>query len=53
MERLQTSGADGMIFLFERCSSSDDEDDEGNVFLDVTVEHWLPIIPAIGLFWEF
>jgi outer membrane receptor protein involved in Fe transport len=30
-----------------------DEDDEGNVFLDKSVEHWLPIIPAIGIFWEF
>jgi len=30
-----------------------DEDDDGNVFLDRTVEHWLPIIPAIGIFWEF
>jgi len=30
-----------------------DEDDEGNVFLDRSVEHWLPIIPAIGLLWEF
>jgi len=26
-----------------------DEDDDGNVFLDRTVEHWLPIIPAIGV----
>ena len=30
-----------------------DEDEEGNVFLDRTVEHWLPIIPAIGVLWEF
>jgi len=30
-----------------------DEDDEGNVFLDRTVDHWLPIIPAIGVLWEF
>ena len=30
-----------------------DEDDEGNVFLDVAVEHWLPIIPAVGISWEF
>ncbi|MBT8053697.1 MAG: TonB-dependent receptor [Xanthomonadales bacterium] len=30
-----------------------DEDDDGNVFLDVAVEHWLPIIPAVGIFWEF
>ena len=30
-----------------------DEDEEGNAFLDRTVEHWLPIIPAIGIMWEF
>ena len=30
-----------------------DEDDDGNVFLDRSVEHWLPIIPAIGILWEF
>jgi outer membrane receptor protein involved in Fe transport len=30
-----------------------DEDDEGNVFLDRTVDNWLPIIPAIGVLWEF
>ena len=30
-----------------------DEDDDGNVFLDGTVDHWLPIIPAIGVLWEF
>lgn len=30
-----------------------DEDDDGNVFLDRTVEHWLPIVPAVGIFWEF
>ena len=30
-----------------------DEDDDGNVFLDSSVEYWLPIIPAIGIFWEF
>ncbi len=30
-----------------------DEDENGNVFLDRTVEHWLPIIPAVGIFWEF
>lgn len=30
-----------------------DEDAEGNVFLDRTVDHWLPVIPAIGVFWEF
>ena len=30
-----------------------DDDDDGNVLLDRTVEHWLPIIPAIGVLWEF
>jgi outer membrane receptor protein involved in Fe transport len=30
-----------------------DEDEDGNVFLDRTVEHWLPIIPAVGILWEF
>ena len=30
-----------------------DEDDDGNVFLDKTVDYWLPIIPAIGILWEF
>ena len=30
-----------------------DEDDDGNVFLDGAVDFWLPIIPAIGVLWEF
>jgi outer membrane receptor protein involved in Fe transport len=30
-----------------------DEDEEGNFFLDTTVDYWLPIIPAIGILWEF
>ena len=30
-----------------------DEDEDGNIYLDREVEHWLPIIPAIGIFWEF
>ncbi len=30
-----------------------DEDADGNVYLDGTVEHWLPIIPAVGVLWEF
>jgi len=30
-----------------------DEDDEGNVFLDVVTDQWLPAIPAIGVLWEF
>jgi len=30
-----------------------DEDADGNVFLDRTVDPWLPLIPAVGIFWEF
>ncbi len=30
-----------------------DEDAAGHVFLDRTVDHWLPLIPAVGLLWEF
>ena len=30
-----------------------DEDAEGDVFLDRAVEDWLPVLPAIGIFWEF
>jgi outer membrane receptor protein involved in Fe transport len=30
-----------------------DEDEDGEVFLDRTMDHWLPIIPAIGILWEF
>ena len=30
-----------------------DEDEDGNIYLDRAVEPWLPIIPAIGIFWEF
>ena len=30
-----------------------DEDAEGKVYLDRTVDHWLPLIPAVGIFWEF
>jgi len=30
-----------------------DVDDDGDVALDRTVEHWLPLIPAVGIFWEF
>ncbi len=30
-----------------------DEMEDGTLFLDRTVDHWLPIIPAIGIFWEF
>lgn len=30
-----------------------DEDEDGNVFLDRTVDDWLPLIPAFGLLWTF
>jgi outer membrane receptor protein involved in Fe transport len=30
-----------------------DEDAAGNAFLDRTVDQWLPLIPAFGIFWEF
>ena len=30
-----------------------DEDEDENVFLDATTEHWLPILVAIGVLWEF
>ena len=30
-----------------------DEDEDDNVFLDVSVEHWLPRVVAIGVLWEF
>jgi outer membrane receptor protein involved in Fe transport len=30
-----------------------DEDDDGALVLDRAVEYWLPIIPAIGVLWEF
>ncbi len=38
----------------ECCTDYDiDEDDDGNVYLDRTVEHGLPILPAFGILWEF
>lgn len=30
-----------------------EEDEDENVFLDVSVEHWLPRIIAVGILWEF
>jgi outer membrane receptor protein involved in Fe transport len=30
-----------------------DDEDDGTLYLDRSVEHWLPIIPAIGIVWEF
>ncbi len=36
------------------CVDYDTEEDEaGNVFLDRSVDHWLPLVPAIGVLWEF
>ena len=37
------------------CCVDFDIDDaaDGTVVLDRTVDHWLPLIPAIGLLWEF
>ena len=30
-----------------------EEDEEDDVYLDYAVDDWLPVIPAIGIFWEF
>jgi hypothetical protein len=30
-----------------------DEDAGGEAFLDRTVDHWLPLLPAVGLHWSF
>jgi hypothetical protein len=30
-----------------------DENPDGEIFLDTTVDHWLPLIPAVGLLWTF
>jgi hypothetical protein len=30
-----------------------EENEQGEVYLDVAYEDWLPIIPAIGVLWEF
>ena len=30
-----------------------DETEDGTVFLDKTYDDWLPILPAIGILWEF
>jgi len=29
------------------------ETDDGTVLLDKTIDDWLPILPAIGVLWEF
>jgi len=30
-----------------------DEDDDGNQFLEHSDDYWLPLLPAIGILWEF
>ena len=30
-----------------------DENPDGEIFLDTTIDHWLPLIPAVGLLWTF
>ena len=30
-----------------------EEEEDGTFFFDRSVEYWLPIIPAVGIFWEF
>ena len=30
-----------------------EETDEGELFIDRSVDFWLPLVPAIGLRWEF
>jgi outer membrane receptor protein involved in Fe transport len=35
------------------CIDYDVEEEDGELELDRAVEHWLPIIPAIGILWEF
>jgi len=30
-----------------------EEDDDGNEFLEYSEDHWLPLLPAIGILWEF
>lgn len=37
----------------ECCVDFDLEDEDDGVALDRTVDHWLPVIPAIGVYWEF
>ena len=30
-----------------------DEDDDGNEFLESSPDYWMPLLPAIGILWEF
>jgi len=30
-----------------------EEDDDGNEFLDYSHDYWMPLLPAIGVLWEF
>ncbi len=35
------------------CVDYDVEDEDGEIFIDRSVDYWLPLVPAIGLRWEF
>ena len=39
----------------ECCLDWDIEEDEntGEEFLDVSFDYWLPLVPAVGVVWEF
>ena len=30
-----------------------EDDDDGNEFLEFSHDYWLPLLPAIGILWEF
>ena len=30
-----------------------DEDADGNPFLENSLDYWMPLLPAIGILWEF
>ena len=37
-----------------RCVDWDvDEDDNEEPFLEQSLDYWMPLLPAIGVFWEF
>ncbi len=39
----------------ECCLDWDFEEDEntGEEYLDVSYDYWLPLVPAVGILWEF
>ena len=43
--------------IFDRrnvcCLDWDVTDDDGNLELEVSNDYWLPLLPAIGILWEF